>query len=673
MAPGLFVVVLAAQVLAGLSDAVPRPGSRFRELVDIMIQPFAPATPQVSLTCQEQSRIYLQSLQKFTPWAMHMYDSGSKIPASLLSGNNMQLGNFDQCLSVRAGAAAETGGFGGRYCLAAVYFHPPPRWGQSAIGDLLLAATNASTAPEPVGIFMWSYCVPSSCSARDVEVSLRARVASVVVPPMPRPIVSVPEGNCWSADGESAPLSTLDLAFLYFLLGTIILMTASTIYDLTCSAKAGSFAAHSLRLIPGSGALLTSFSLRRNGDALLSTPRPEGAIRCMDGLRVITMAWVVLFHTHTEHTRAASINKDAINKLRQSWPALAVMNGTLATDTFLLLSGALTVTSFFRSSARHGSSPGSSLLGLLGLYWRRYVRLTPVYAICVWFYATLLVRLAQGPLWRTVVGWESGQCAANWWKNLVYINTFFPSEDMCMAHAWYLSVDMQLHWLSPLLLFPLRHWPRFTCVLMTILILAAMAVPFGITLVEGLAGTVLFDSDMSDRVAELLYTRVYARAGPFLVGMALGWLLRRELRPPRVVVVLGWAAAAVSSGAVVFGAFGVLQPGTAAAVYAGVHRSAWAAAVAWVVWACATGRGAAVNAFLAWPAFAPLARLTYCVYLTHYVLLYVYFYGVRRTPGSVNMYLVVRRIKCGAEATSRNYASVVRNLCHSVRSALLFR
>lgn len=173
---------------------------------------------------------------------------------------------------------------------------------------------------------------------------------------------------------------------------------------------------------------------------------------------------------------------------------------------------------------------------------------------------------------------------------------------------------------------------------------------------------------MLGRVFVLVYTRVYTRAGPYLVGIALGCVLASrggkaaELRKltepdsrpgPRrdsgrlALTALCWTVSAATCLAVLFGVAGFYQrdrPYSAleAGLYAGLHRTAWAAGVAWVVFACVSGRGGAVNAFLSWRAFAPLARLSYCVYLGHYAVIMVG-HGLRRAPGYFGVFSTVSR------------------------------
>ena len=61
------------------------------------------------------------------------------------------------------------------------------------------------------------------------------------------------------------------------------------------------------------------------------------------------------------------------------------------------------------------------------------------------------------------------------------------------------------------------------------------------------------------------------------------------------------------------------------------NRSAWAVAVSWVVYACATGVSGPVNALLSWKAFAPLSRINYSAYLYHILVMIIIIQNSRGT------------------------------------------
>jgi peptidoglycan/LPS O-acetylase OafA/YrhL len=54
----------------------------------------------------------------------------------------------------------------------------------------------------------------------------------------------------------------------------------------------------------------------------------------------------------------------------------------------------------------------------------------------------------------------------------------------CMIHTWYIAVDAQLYFLSPVLLIPLKNWPRFGLGLTFAALIAAFFTSFGIAYVN---------------------------------------------------------------------------------------------------------------------------------------------------------------------------------------------
>ena len=57
----------------------------------------------------------------------------------------------------------------------------------------------------------------------------------------------------------------------------------------------------------------------------------------------------------------------------------------------------------------------------------------------------------------------------------------------CIGQAWYLAVDMQLFWLTPILLFPLWLWPALGIALCWVAVLASVIVVFSIAYVNHLS------------------------------------------------------------------------------------------------------------------------------------------------------------------------------------------
>jgi len=43
-------------------------------------------------------------------------------------------------------------------------------------------------------------------------------------------------------------------------------------------------------------------------------------------------------------------------------------------------------------------------------------------------------------------------CKSYWWRNVLFIQNFFPLQDMCMSWSWFVSSEMQLFIVASVLL-----------------------------------------------------------------------------------------------------------------------------------------------------------------------------------------------------------------------------
>lgn len=161
----------------------------------------------------------------------------------------------------------------------------------------------------------------------------------------------------------------------------------------------------------------------------------------------------------------------------------------------------------------------------------------------------------------------------------------------------------------------------------------ATTVYVGYTTVSlGLQPTVVFTStniDSTVNTTNLVQFRPWAHVGSFNVGILLGYLIYKQ---PKIkincsTVFVCWMIAICMMLTVLFKPhdwFSVDYVDFSSAeciVYAIFHRLAWTLGVAWVAFACATGRAGIVNRMLSWRTLVPLSRLSYGAFLAHVVIL----------------------------------------------------
>ena len=374
---------------------------------------------------------------------------------------------------------------------------------------------------------------------------------------------------------------------------------------------------------------ITAFSLYKTVPALLATKQGSGVITSMNGLRVISMFWVILGHTYVwGFLMGYTDNKLAVQHLTQRFSFQAVLNGTFSVDSFFFLSGVLVAYLTLRQMKRKkGRFP------FLHYYVHRYLRLTPTYAFVLFFAWFLTTHIAAGPSFALVDPYGPA-CAKYWWTNLLYINNLYPwkMSDQCIAWAWYLANDMQFFIITPLILIPAYFLLPVGAVISSAILLCSFIVTA--TLAGVLKIPTTFDPNANAmKNQDLIYEKPWARIPPYIVGLALGYVLYRRLLLPfsRVVntslYLAIWAAAAVLLASPLYGLYsefhGHTESLTEGVIYTTFSRCSWGLGLALMVFACHNGYGGVINTFLSMKIWTPLSRMTFNAYLVHPIVLTV--------------------------------------------------
>lgn len=105
----------------------------------------------------------------------------------------------------------------------------------------------------------------------------------------------------------------------------------------------------------------------------------------------------------------------------------------------------------------------------------------------------------------------------------------------------------------------------------------------------------------------------------------------------QIINLLGWAISLALMATVVFANYPLLQPDRESSVlahgfYDSLSRVAWAIALCYIIFACIHGYGGPVNWFLSYPAWQPISRLCYSIYLLHFPVILVFQATMKTTP-----------------------------------------
>ncbi|PNF21712.1 hypothetical protein B7P43_G10359 [Cryptotermes secundus] len=544
------------------------------------------------------------------PW-LNLFDSTTKFPESVLMGQSVFLGNFDECIEVEH-VDTGVGVFSGQHCLTEFRQKPDSVQALSPqnlphVESLRIRAPNVRDNDRTVSFDLsdlgltLSYCIPSTCSAKDFEGIFNSYLQDMNLPL----VTSVAEEYCQTNEGKS--LATEDWITVGILAAFLLLIVSNTAYDLIGKGQKKE--------------LLLAFSVYSNGKKLLSTKSSGDTLQAVHGIRFITICWVIWGHRYTLDMAVPSINLSIAVDFIKDPGRLYITNSTLSVDTFFVLSGLL-LGYIFLKQMKHKTSG----FNIPMFYVHRYIRLTPAYAIVILISATLYRYVGSGPLLPVIANQMAEGCQSNWWTNILYINNYFDMNRTCVPQSWYLSVDMQLFLLSPIVLYPLWKWPRkWNILLLGTLAIGGVVSPFIISYVEEVSAN-LFTANLLGGGIQKLYIAAYSRFGPWIIGVIFGYLVyeakRKELKLSLIQITAGWILSTVAMLASLDGIYSFYQPDAdktilESAFYNGLFRNVWAFGVGMTIFMCVTGYGGAANTLLSWRVITPLSRLTYCVYLTH--------------------------------------------------------
>ncbi|XP_016984860.1 nose resistant to fluoxetine protein 6 [Drosophila rhopaloa] len=537
---------------------------------------------QDDLLCLNDMTALMTGLRTGQYWALKMIDAWGSIPSGLLTGNSYDLGNFDECLNIKK-EVNQGRTLQGKYCFLSV---SPAK----IMGVESLAIGNFNTAT----------CFPASCSPTLMETFLGQMMKQLLNVSIPSSAMSISAGNCQTS--ESDPWDGLTIFMIVLLSGMGALVALFTLWDY--------FLIKDQDQLP---AIVKVFSARANSRALFRVVeiKPNSnVIDCLNGIRCLSLIWVITCHQYS-----ATIISPNINLLRAfSWVESAfasfILHGGMSVDSFFMIGGLLVALIPLRLMDKTKGK-----LNVPMMYLHRILRILPLMAVAIVVYMKLMPIVTGGPLFASgFIG--KAACEAGWYWTLLFVNNY--TENTCLAHTWYLSVDMQLYIISPILLISLYKWGKKAAAGIFVLIILLSCCLFATIMVNNYSMLVTNASPGSD----VAYYATHTHATPWLIGFLFGYILHlnrgKKIQLSWMTVWSGWILCLAMIFTSIFAQYPPSKWSTLAeASYYTLTRVGWSLALCWVVFACLQGYGGLANSFLSSPLWQPLSRLSYSVFIWH--------------------------------------------------------
>ena len=602
----------------------------------------------LSAECMAGSAKLFKSKDPVTglPLMVRMIDAMGKIGPGFMEGNIYASGAYDECFDIGPGDT--------EYCIGDVSLEVPVKL--------------------PVSL-TWKFgmCVPRGCTPEDVAYAVEVVTFGVAN-------ATLSTVSCYSSKKPPFNAGAIVMIIVCFLIGIIVM--AATAFDyiwqqVNKEEKSGQIQNGSEKtpLLDKSTALgkrsrrvkaeefITAFSLLKVLPQILSMKQPPSAITSINGLRVITMFWVILAHTHFLALETGLDNITHLISIMSRFSFQPLCNAFFAVDTFFVMSGLLvTYLSMRQMKRKKGRFP------FLTYYLHRYLRLTPTYAFVLFFIWLLMMHLGEGPIYPSKAWEESSiyqNCNKYWWTNLLYINNLYPWKmaDGCIYWSWYLANDMQFYVFSPLIIIPLYFLFPLGLAISGVVILVCLVISGTLAGIydhqanqlSQFAYNYTGNSSIDMTYDNLLYVKPWHRVAPYIVGLVLGYILYRFRMPTKskryitYPVFAGmWVLSGILLVSTLYGLYFTWHdhfPSTAENVlYITFSRLAWSLGVALIVIICHYGYGGLVNWFLSLSFWIPLSRLSYNAYLLHPFILIVIFGSERKATNYQDYNLLVYSI-----------------------------
>lgn len=339
--------------------------------------------PQEQETCVREFENFVNELKFERTWAITQLGTWGKMPAGLKWGNDVDYGHFDECLSFRVDVK-----------------HPmQPQHCQLPVTETSGFYGNIT--------FRIGLCVPETCSPSSVEQIMRPFLKNVrydakEIDPL------------WCTTGEKPPFGTIQWIATAILIIFAILLALSTVYDIFVRYQ-------DKKPDP----LLASFSMYLNTDKLFQHRSNQNMIECLNGIRVLSTAWIILTHCYNLYDWfvPAMYNRIHVNEYQRTLGFVFLVHGDLAVDTFLMMGGMLIAYNFMQAREKKVS------FNILKYYLHRYLRLAPVFLAGVMIVIAFTKYLGDGPAWYVTEFSLQDKCRKYWWSSILmiqnYVNPFF--------------------------------------------------------------------------------------------------------------------------------------------------------------------------------------------------------------------------------------------------------
>lgn len=193
------------------------------------------------------------------------------------------------------------------------------------------------------------------------------------------------------------------------------------------------------------GLFFLAFSITRNVSKIFNDPSPakNTSLCIFEGIRVLTMFWVIVVHGYSTLLYNPTINYMEIKDFYSPWFFAIVQGGIYSIDVFLFISAFLgCYLLLMRSNCIYGRDhPMYNGVDFLMAYFHRVYRLFPPMVLFIILFMTFFLYIGDGPVWVRLVSEAIDGCKEHWWSHFLFIGNLYPWDhpNRCLNWLWFIS------------------------------------------------------------------------------------------------------------------------------------------------------------------------------------------------------------------------------------------
>jgi len=380
----------------------------------------------------------------------------------------------------------------------------------------------------------------------------------------------------------------------------------------------------------------SSFNLIENSSKLLFARSKDGDknLEILNGVRVLSIAWVILGHTFYYAMSGALANPLIPLELFRSFGFNLVSSGPYAVDIFFWLSGFLGVYILLGATTKRNGKMQSPLL----IYLHRYLRIIPLYVFTMLFFWFIMSAVGNGPIFSQFYNTRAVHCNSTWWIHLLFLNNFGEINDnanLCVGWTWYLPNDMQFFLLIPILVWILFRSRKLGFLFIALTQLICFIATFTVAWIQGMSPSYFRATSAYYRE---YYHRPWARIPPFFIGVVVAVLLHAfkndspeqsvckrimdKINESRLIRFIMYFSGTIIFWSMIFIFYWLNKYPDNFSTFFNVSfltfsKGFFVFGMNLVLLPVLMGHFSLLRGFLAFDAFTPLARLTFGAYMVH--------------------------------------------------------